>query len=83
MATPKLYGSSRLFWYQLVTGILNGASIVVLSYFLYMRAKAGSTAVWHFFAAFERCLPAWWKQRRLEAERESVAQLVTSAIALS
>ena len=83
MATPKLYGSSRLFWYQLVTGILNGASIVVLTYFLYMRAKAGSTAVWHFFAAFERCLPAWWKQRRLEAERESVAQLVTSAIALS
>ncbi len=83
MATPKLYGSSRLFWYQLVTGILNGASIVVLTYFLYMRAKAGSTAVWHFFAAFERCLPAWWKQRRLAAERESVAQLVTSAIALS
>ena len=62
---------------------MNGASIVVLTYFLYMRAKAGSTAVWHFFAAFERCLPAWWKQRRLEAERESVAQLVTSAIALS
>ena len=41
---------------------LNGASLVVLTYFLYMRAKAGSTAVYHFLGLFERCLPAWWKE---------------------
>ena len=79
---PEFYGSQRLFWYLIVAVTLNSASIAVLTYFLYMRAKAGSTAVWHFFAVFERCLPAWWKEKRLEAERESVAQLVTSAIAL-
>ena len=79
---PEFYGSQRLFWYLIVAVTLNSASLGVLTYFLYMRAKAGSTAVWHFFAVFERCLPAWWKEKRLEAERESVAQLVTSAIAL-
>ena len=79
---PEFYGSQRLFWYLIVATTLNGASLVVLTYFLYMRAKAGSTAVYHFLGLFERCLPAWWKEKRLAAERESVAQLVTSAIAL-
>ena len=73
---PQFYGSQRLFWYLIVAVTLNGASLVILTYFLVERAKAGSTAVWHFFAVFERCLPAWWKEKRLEAERESVAQLV-------
>ena len=72
---PQFYGSQRLFWYLIVAVTLNSASIAVLTYFLVERAKAGSTAVWHFFAVFERCLPAWWKEKRLEAERESVAQL--------
>ena len=79
---PQFYGSQRLFWYLIVAVTLNSASIAVLTYFLYMRAKAGSTAVYHFLGLFERCLPAWWKEKRLAAERESVAQLVTSAIAL-
>jgi len=79
---PEFYGSQRLFWYLIVATTLNGASLVVLTYFLYMRAKAGSTAVYHFLGLFERCLPAWWKEKRLAAERESIAQLVTSAIAL-
>ena len=79
---PQFYGSQRLFWYLIVAMTLNSASLVVLTYFLYMRAKAGSTAVYHFLGLFERCLPAWWKEKRLAAERESVAQLVTSAIAL-
>ena len=79
---PEFYGSQRLFWYLIVATTLNGASLAVLTYFLYMRAKAGSTAVYHFLGLFERCLPAWWKEKRLAAERESVAQLVTSAIAL-
>ena len=70
---PEFYGSQRLFWYLIVATTLNGASLVVLTYFLYMRAKAGSTAVYHFLGLFERCLPAWWKEKRLEAERESVA----------
>ena len=71
---PEFYGSQRLFWYLIVAVTLNSASIAVLTYFLYMRAKAGSTAVWHFFAVFERCLPAWWKEKRLEAERESYSR---------
>ena len=56
---PEFYGSQRLFWYLIVAVTLNGASLVILTYFLVERAKAGSTAVWHFFAVFERCLPAW------------------------
>ena len=80
---PQFYGSQRLFWYLIVAVTLNSASIAVLTYFLVERAKAGSTAVYHFLGLFERCLPAWWKERRLEAERQSIAQLVTSAIALS
>ena len=80
---PEFYGSQRLFWYLIVAVTLNSASIAVLTYFLVERAKAGSTAVYHFLGLFERCLPAWWKERRLEAERQSIAQLVTSAIALS
>ena len=79
---PEFYGSQRLFWYLIVAVTLNSASIAVLTYFLVERAKAGSTAVFHFCAVFEWCLPAWWKEKRLAAERESIAQLVTSAIAL-
>ena len=77
---PQFYGSQRLFWYLIVAVTLNSASIAVLTYFLVERAKAGSTAVYHFLGLFERCLPAWWKEKRLAAERESVAQLVTSAM---
>ena len=44
---PQFYGSQRLFWYLIVAVTLNSASIAVLTYFLYMRAKAGSTAVYH------------------------------------
>ena len=40
---PQFYGSQRLFWYLIVAVTLNSASIAVLTYFLYMRAKAGST----------------------------------------
>ena len=62
---PKLYGSDHLFWYMLVAAVLNSVSIVVLTYFLVERARAGSTAVYHFLPiSFVRCLPAWWKERR-------------------
>jgi len=50
---PEFYGSQRLFWYLIVAVTLNSASIAVLTYFLVERAKAGSTAVFHFCAVFE------------------------------
>ena len=56
---PEFYGSQRLFWYLIVAVTLNSASIAVLTYFLVERAKAGSTAVFHFCAVFEWCLPAY------------------------
>ena len=31
---PQFYGSQRLFWYLIVATTLNGASLVVLTYFL-------------------------------------------------
>jgi hypothetical protein len=31
---PQFYGSQRLFWYLIVAVTLNGASLVVLTYFL-------------------------------------------------
>ena len=31
---PEFYGSQRLFWYLIVATTLNGASLVVLTYFL-------------------------------------------------
>ena len=75
---PELYGSQHLFWYQFFATGLNALSVIVLTYFLVERARSGSSGIYHCLAAFERCLPAWWKERRLAAERESVAQLVTS-----
>jgi hypothetical protein len=47
---PEFYGSQRLFWYLIVATTLNGASLVVLTYFLWGRARSGGLVYGSCFA---------------------------------
>ena len=68
--------------YQVVGATCNGLSFVLVCSLLWVRRSEGWAPLYAVVRPLEGVLPAWVRERRKALERESIARVVTSSIAL-